>query len=109
MDGLQGGTAQAATREECLERVVALAKELGETDTSFLIEEEPVALVGVSEAAQLLGWDRRKVAVYAARGQFPSPVAHLAGGKVWRRADIEEYRASRAESSRRAMHAKGAS
>jgi hypothetical protein len=70
---LKGCTAQADTREECLERVVALAKELGETNASFLIEETPLALVGVSEAAQLLGWDPRKVAVYAARGQLPLP------------------------------------
>lgn len=52
-------------------------------------------LVGVSEAAQLLGWDRRKLAVYAARGHLPAPIAELAGGRVWKRAAIEEYMSDR--------------
>lgn len=60
-----------------------------------LVEEEPPALVGVSEAAEILGWDRRKLAVYAGRGHLPEPVADLAGGRVWRRADIEAYASKR--------------
>lgn len=90
---VQGLSARGSTREECLSRLVTRARELLGADAAFLFEEEPPALVGVSEAAELLGWDRRKVAVYASRGQLPPPVAHLAGGKVWRRADIETYRA----------------
>jgi hypothetical protein len=48
-------------------------------------------LVGVSEAASLLGWDRRRVATYAQRGVFPEPVASLASGRVWRREDVEAF------------------
>lgn len=59
---------------------------------AVLVEEDPPALVGVSEAASILGWDRRKVAVYAARGHFPPPVVELAGGRLWRRADIKALR-----------------
>ncbi|GIU97423.1 MAG: hypothetical protein KatS3mg013_1226 [Actinomycetota bacterium] len=90
---IPGCSARGSTREECLSKLVARARELLGGDAAFLFEEEPPALVGISEAAELLGWDRRKVAVYASRGQLPPPVAHLAGGKVWRRADIEAYRA----------------
>jgi predicted RNase H-like HicB family nuclease len=90
---IRGLSARGTTREECLLKLVVRARTLLGSDAVLLLEEEPPALVGISETAELLGWDRRKVAVYASRGQLPPPVAHLAGGKVWRRADIEAYRA----------------
>ena len=49
-------------------------------------------LVGVAEAARLLGWDKRRVATYVRRGSFPQPVAELAGGRVWRRGDVVAFR-----------------
>ena len=49
------------------------------------------ALVGVSEAGAILGWDRRKVSVYHGRGLLPAPVAELRAGPVWRLADILHY------------------
>ena len=52
-------------------------------------------VVGVTEAARLLGWDRRRVATYVERGAFPDPIAHLASGRVWRRADVEAFATSR--------------
>lgn len=52
-------------------------------------------LVGVSEVAQLLGWDRRKVATYAARGAFPEPIVRVAAGPLWTRRQIEEYKRQR--------------
>jgi SAM-dependent methyltransferase len=62
-------------------------------------------LVGVSEAAAILGWDRRRVATYVRRGSFPPPVAELAGGRVWDRRDVEsfarEFRARQAARARR--------
>ena len=48
-------------------------------------------LVGTKEAAEILGWDRRKVATYQGRGLLPEPVARLATGPVWTRRQIEEY------------------
>lgn len=48
-------------------------------------------LVGVREAAGILGWDRRKVSVYAARGKLPPPVARLRSGPVWDRQAIEAF------------------
>jgi hypothetical protein len=54
-------------------------------------------LVGVAEAAEVLTWDKRRVATYVKRGSFPEPVAELAGGRVWRLDDVlafaEEFRA----------------
>lgn len=79
------------TRERCLATFVDTAHEHSNGDLLVVVEEDPPALVGVYEVADLLEWDRRKVAVYAARGQLPRPVAELAGGRVWRRADIEDY------------------
>jgi hypothetical protein len=54
-------------------------------------------LVGVAEAAALLGWDKRRVSTYVKRGSFPPPVEELAGGRVWALDDVlafsEEFRA----------------
>lgn len=48
-------------------------------------------LVGVAEAAEILGWDKRRVSVYHARGLLPTPLAVLRAGPVWRREDIEAF------------------
>ena len=55
-------------------------------------------LVGISEAADIIGWDRRKVSVYLQRGSFPSPEYKLASGPVWTREQIEEFRDNQAKS-----------
>ena len=34
-------------------------------------------LVGVAEAAEILGWDKRRVFTYISRGSFPEPIAML--------------------------------
>lgn len=52
-------------------------------------------LVGVQEAAQLLGWDKRKVATYMSRGSFPTPIQRLAGGSIWTKQQILDYKDSR--------------
>jgi hypothetical protein len=49
-------------------------------------------LVGVAEAAGLMGWDKRRVATYVKRGGFPEPLAELAGGRVWAREDVVAFR-----------------
>lgn len=50
---------------------------------------EQLDLVGVAEIADRLGWDKRRVSTYVARGTFPEPVARLAMGQVWRWEDVE--------------------
>ena len=51
----------------------------------------PGRLVGVAEAARLLGWDKRRVATYVRRGSFPRPVVELAGGRVWALEDVQAF------------------
>ncbi len=48
-------------------------------------------ILGTTEVAVLLGWDRRKVAVYYSRGLLPDPYAVLACGPIWQRRDIEHF------------------
>ena len=79
----------AKTRAACL---AALRRAAG--DAPLTVEVVP-ELVGVAEAAALLGWDKRRVFTYISRGSFPEPVAMLASGRVWRRSDVEAYARSR--------------
>ena len=81
----------ARTRDGCISALRRLAG-----DRVALIVQEVPDLVGVSEAAAILGWDRRRVATYAERGAFPAPLASLASGRVWRRDDVEAFARDRA-------------
>jgi hypothetical protein len=60
-------------------------------DDSVLTIEVVPDLVGVSEAADIMGWDKRRVITYIDRGHFPEPIAALAGGRIWLREDVEAY------------------
>ncbi len=84
------------TRERCL---LELRKTTG-YDVSLTIDVVP-QIVGVAEAAEIMGWDKRRVVTYLDRGQFPEPLTSLASGRIWLREDIERYagdwRARRAE------------
>jgi hypothetical protein len=61
-------------------------------------------LVGVAEAARLLGWDKRRVSTYVKRGSFPDPVEELAGGRVWALDDVLAF----GEAFRVRQHSRGA-
>ncbi len=87
---------RTTTREGCVRGLRRVAGR----DAHLVIELTP-ELVGVSEAAALLGWDRRRVATYVGRGAFPAPVASLASGRVWRREDVEAFGRDRARRPRR--------
>lgn len=76
----------ARTRDGCISALRRLAG-----DEVVLVVQETPDLVGVSEAAAILGWDRRRVATYVERGAFPPPLATLASGRVWRREDVEAF------------------
>ncbi|WP_127580777.1 hypothetical protein [Paenibacillus koleovorans] len=52
-------------------------------------------LVGLAEAAEILGWDKRKVSTYIQRGSFPAPLSQLASGPIWTYKQIEDYRDGR--------------
>jgi hypothetical protein len=59
-------------------------------DVVLTVEVVP-ELVGVSEAADIMGWDKRRVVTYIDRGHFPEPIASLAGGRIWLREEVEAY------------------
>ncbi len=53
-------------------------------------------LVGVHEAAEILGVSKQRIADLAATSKsFPRPVAQLAGGRIWPRSAIEAFRSTR--------------
>ena len=62
-------------------------------------------VVGVAEAAEIMGWDKRRVVTYIDRGSFPEPITALASGRIWLREDVQAYadgwRARRAATARR--------
>jgi hypothetical protein len=60
-------------------------------DDAVLTVEVVPSLVGVAEAADIMGWDKRRVITYIDRGHFPEPITWLAGGRIWLREDVEEY------------------
>ncbi len=74
------------SKRRCLEE---LRTTVGD-DVTLTIEVLP-PLAGVAEAAEIMGWDKRRVITYIDRGHFPEPVASLAGGRVWLREDVEAY------------------
>ncbi|MED1472636.1 hypothetical protein [Bacillus salipaludis] len=49
-------------------------------------------LVGVKEAGEILGWDRRKVSTYHLRGVLPKPLINLSSGPIWFSKQIENYK-----------------
>lgn len=100
---LDGIRTSGRTRGACLSELLVLEKNRIGGEIFLVVEEDPPALVGVAEVAEILDWDRRKVAVYAGRGLLPPPVAELAGGRVWKRSDIEAFREHRKSSSERAQ------
>ena len=97
-----------ASRERCvaaLRRSVdrALAAS-GRTGPVVLLVEAVPVLAGVAEAAEVMGWDKRRVITYIDRGRFPEPVQTLASGRVWLRSDVEEYREAWRARQRRRPH-----
>jgi len=54
------------------------------------------ALIGVKEAAELLGVMKSNfVRDYGDRAGFPEPVAELASGRIWLKSAVEKYAAGR--------------
>ena len=49
-------------------------------------------LLATKEAAELLGVSRQRVLqLIDAYDDFPAPVAELSAGRIWERADVEEW------------------
>jgi hypothetical protein len=74
------------SRHQCLDE---LRKVTGD-DVTLAVEIVP-DVVGVAEAAEIMGWDKRRVVTYIDRGSFPEPLTSLASGRIWLREDVETY------------------
>jgi hypothetical protein len=74
------------SRERCISE---LRKVTGD-DATLIVDVVP-RIVGVAEAAEIMGWDKRRVVTYLDRGQFPEPLTSLASGRIWLRDDIETF------------------
>lgn len=74
------------SRDACIRELRAV---IGD-DVTVTIEVIP-QIVGVAEAAEIMGWDKRRVVTYLDRSQFPEPLTSLASGRIWLREDIEAY------------------
>ncbi|TMK96365.1 MAG: hypothetical protein E6G40_12245 [Actinobacteria bacterium] len=101
--------ASGASRERCLagiRRAYERSRRSGEGagPTTIVVEMIPM-LAGVAEAAEVMGWDKRRVITYIDRGRFPEPLQSLASGRVWVRSEVEafarEWRARRAARAKR--------
>src|ERR1051326_1551172 len=59
-------------------------------------EIEIDALIGVKEAAELLGVTKSNfIRDYANKAAFPKPVAELASGRIWVKSKVEAYKRNR--------------
>jgi hypothetical protein len=92
-EGEPAVSASGSTKDRCLANLRrSLDRALGATGTGPTIIVETVPLVaGVAEAAEVMGWDKRRVITYIDRGSFPQPIQSLASGRVWLRSDIESF------------------
>jgi hypothetical protein len=74
------------SREGCLHELRAAVGD----DVELTVEVVP-RLAGVAEAAEIMGWDKRRVITYLDRGSFPEPLTSLASGRIWLREDVEDF------------------
>jgi hypothetical protein len=74
------------SRQGCLDELLVVTG----PDVDLIVEVVP-SVVGVAEAAEIMGWDKRRVITYLDRGSFPEPLTSLASGRIWLREDVEEY------------------
>ena len=72
------------------ERCIAELRKVTGDDATLIVDVVP-RIVGVAEAAEIMGWDKRRVVTYLDRGQFPEPLTSLASGRIWLREDIEAF------------------
>jgi predicted DNA-binding transcriptional regulator AlpA len=71
--------------DECSEWIERLADDVDTPTTG------KVALLGMTEAAEVSGLQYRTFQQRYTRGTTPTPVAVLACGPIWARADIERW------------------
>ena len=74
------------TRDRCVHE---LRKVTGD-DVTLTIEVVPADRRGRG-AAEIMGWDKRRVVTYLDRGTVPRAAPALASGRIWLREDIEAF------------------
>jgi hypothetical protein len=90
--GEQAARGAGASRERALASLRrSLGRSLAVDGPLTLIVEVIPRLAGVAEAAEVMGWDKRRVVTYIDRGRFPEPLQSLASGRVWLRKDLERF------------------
>ena len=77
------------SREGCMREVERLAG-LPADRATLVVEVSPL-VAGVAEAAEVMGWDKRRVITYVSRGRFPRPAQALASGRIWLRSDVQRF------------------
>lgn len=102
----------ADTSAACVRALQAAVADTSSQKAPFsLVIEVIPKLVGVAEAAEIVGWDTRHVITYLNRGSFPEPLESLAGGRIWALDDVLEFRnslqARRAARKAKADHPRG--
>jgi hypothetical protein len=75
----------ATSRRGCLDELLSVTG-----DEPLMVEVIP-QIAGVAEAAEIMGWDKRRVVTYLDRGSFPEPLTSLASGRIWLRDDLEAF------------------
>lgn len=83
--------ASGTSSARCIAALERSLKRLSGGEAVSLTVEVVPTLAGVAEAAQIMGWDKRRVVTYIDRGRFPQPLQSLASGRVWLRSDLERY------------------
>jgi uncharacterized protein YuzE len=75
---------------------IELLKASARLDVNELTTATREIIVGVKEAAEMLGVEKSNfVRDHASRPDFPAPIAELASGRFWLRSAIEQYAESK--------------
>jgi ATP-dependent RNA circularization protein (DNA/RNA ligase family) len=85
-----------STRAHIRKRLTKVMRDLEEIEREVVVfmdnEADVPPLVGVAEAAEILGKTANAISTARQRGRFPEPIATLKSGAIWRREDIEALR-----------------
>lgn len=92
LDALEAVAVAAARTTEATHGAVVAVEVLTEADLDRQLAEPAFPeLVGVAEVAEMLGVTRQRASALQTRSGFPTPVAVLRSGPVWRRGDLSTF------------------
>ena len=81
----------ASARTHIRKRLTRVMRDLEEIEREVVVymDKDVPSLVGVAEAAEILGKTTNAISTARQRGRFPEPLLVLKAGAIWRREDIE--------------------